>query len=80
MNPESVLNQLIQIIGENVGYEPAPDEPLSNYLNSVTFIKVMVAAEKTFAVRFEDEELDNKQFSNLAQLSGFIFNKIRPAD
>lgn len=45
-------------------------------LNSVSFIKIIVAIEKEFDIEFEDESLNYNVFKNIKELIIYIENKL----
>lgn len=45
-------------------------------INSLNFLKVIVAIEDEFEIEFDDSELDASKFNSLDELSEFIETKI----
>jgi acyl carrier protein len=41
-------------------------------LNSISYIKVIVAVENAFGIEFDDEELDFSKLSNIKNLTGYV--------
>ena len=53
------------------------DDDLSNIgLNSVTFIKFVVSAEKEFEIVWENEDLKFDNFSTINKIANYISEKI----
>ncbi|WP_434752089.1 acyl carrier protein [Paenibacillus amylolyticus] len=45
-------------------------------LNSINFVKVVVAIESEFNIEFEDEDLDMNNFENFQKLISYIEEKL----
>lgn len=76
MTRVAIAEELRKIISQEIGCDVLENENLSEFLNSITFIKVMVEAEKAFEIKFADEELDNKKYETFNQLVELIKVKI----
>lgn len=46
-------------------------------LNSILFIKLVVAIETEFDIQFDDEDLDYKKFASLKSLCNYVEEKIQ---
>ncbi len=79
MSQPSIAEELRKIILQETGCNLANDQPLSDLLNSITFIKVMVECEKVFSIQFADAELDNKKYATFDQLVEFVATKVGDA-
>ncbi|EPY11374.1 MULTISPECIES: acyl carrier protein [Paenibacillus] len=50
-----------------------PDQDLSIYgVNSLTFIKLVIAAEMEFGLKWKDEDLDFSNFSTINNIVNYI--------
>lgn len=76
MNRNEIAAQLIEIVREEMNYKAELNEKLSNFLNSVTFIKVLVKIEKSFAIKFADNEFNHQQFNTLNQVVELVMTKL----
>lgn len=72
---EEIQNKLIMIMKETLGEVEGistikPDDDLSSFgVNSVSFIKLVVAVEEEFGFEFDDEQLD---FNNFRTINGIV--------
>jgi amino acid adenylation domain-containing protein len=78
---ESVEGRLIGIIGANIlleeNFSILPDNELSYIgINSITFIKVIVAIENEFDFEFDDDKLSNKSFTDVKSIIEYVKSKI----
>ncbi|MBH5320335.1 acyl carrier protein [Paenibacillus sp. GSMTC-2017] len=70
--------RVIELLKDNVD-DPnmldqyGPDEDLSALgINSLTFIKLVIATEMEFGVSWNDEDLDFRNFSTINQILSYI--------
>ncbi|WP_051217178.1 acyl carrier protein [Paenibacillus assamensis] len=70
--------KVIEILKDNVD-DPQmlenidPDDDLSSLgINSMTFIKLVIATEMEFGVAWNDEDLDFRNFSTINQIMNYI--------
>ncbi|NDI34214.1 acyl carrier protein [Chengkuizengella sediminis] len=75
---EKVLNMLKENLEENEGVaidQLGLDDDLSILgVNSMTFIKLVIAAEMEFGMTWDDEELDFRNFSTINNIINYISN------
>ncbi|MBU5265935.1 acyl carrier protein [Virgibacillus proomii] len=79
---ERILNKLLKIfreeLGENINVASIKGEDEINSLgiNSVSFIKVLVAIESAFDFEFNDEDLISERFVTINDLVQYIEENI----
>lgn len=73
---EEIQGRLIKVMKETLGdfvegiSTIKPDDDLSSFgVNSVNFIKLVVAVEEEFGFEFDDEQLD---FNNFKTINGIV--------
>ncbi|MCT4564956.1 MAG: acyl carrier protein [Maledivibacter sp.] len=73
-----VVNMLKEFIGEDEGLENlGPDDSLSAIgLNSVTFMRVVIAAEMEFEIEWDDRDLSYGKFSTINNITSYIESSI----
>jgi acyl carrier protein len=69
-----VINMLKENLDDTGGLDNLdPDFDLSGFgINSVTFIKLVIAAEMEFGISWNNEDLDYKNFSTVNNIVGYI--------
>lgn len=78
----SIENKVREIVIENVGDElenenfGVEDDFSELGINSVSFLKVVVAIETEFDFEFEDDDLNISNFKNLKSLANYVNTKI----
>lgn len=75
-----IESQIIDIFKSNTEFEYSFDEAidkplLSIGINSITFLKIVVAIEVAFGIEFEPTNLDINKFSNMRSVVAFVKNK-----
>ncbi|WP_195576567.1 acyl carrier protein [Paenibacillus sp. 1001270B_150601_E10] len=75
---DELRQRVIDLLKDNVD-DPSlldqcdPDEDLSSLgINSLTFIKLVIATEMEFGVSWSDEDLDFRNFSTINQIMNYI--------
>lgn len=75
---DELRQKVMDLLRDNVD-EPAlldkcgPDDDLSALgINSLTFIKLVIATEMEFGVSWNDEDLDFRNFSTINQIMNYI--------
>ena len=75
---DELKQRVIDLLKDNVD-EPSlleqcgPDDDLSSIgINSLTFIKLVIATEMEFGVSWSDEDLDFRNFSTINQIMNYI--------
>lgn len=81
INNESVAGRVIAIIKSNIPLEEnfilSTEDELSYIgVNSITFIKVIVAIENDFGFEFDDDKLSHKSFTNVKSIIEYVESKI----
>lgn len=77
-----IESRLLKILRENIELEDydgelAEDEDLLFWgINSITFIKIIVAVEKEFDIEFDEEDLDYNLFRQLDKLVNYVEGKL----
>lgn len=75
-------SKILEIISENLPADVSVEQlsrekDLSKFdLNSITYIKIIVALEETFDVEFDDDELDIKSFQTIDDFVGHTLDLI----
>jgi len=71
---ERVINMLRENVGECSELDNIkPDDELSVLgINSVTFIKLVIAAEMEFGITWKDEDLNYQNFSTVNKIMEYI--------
>lgn len=78
-----IEKKIIQIIAYNIDMQkPLQDILLDLKLvdigvNSITFIKIVVAIEAEFNFEFGDEDLDYNKFLDIDSLVSYVLTKVR---
>lgn len=75
---DELRDRVMDLLRENVD-DPSmleqcgPDDDLSSLgINSLTFIKLVIATEMEFGVSWDDEDLDFRNFSTINQIMNYI--------
>lgn len=75
---DELRQRVIDLLKDNVD-DPSlldqcsPDDDLSSLgINSLTFIKLVIATEMEFGVSWSDEDLDFRNFSTINQIMNYI--------
>lgn len=77
-----IEKKIVQIVIENINMPKSMetiglDMKLSDIgINSITFIKIIVAIENEFDIEFSDEDLNCDKFPDLECLISYVKNKI----
>jgi acyl carrier protein len=67
-----------QIVVENIDFQKHFEEVDINEdlgkigINSITFIKIIVAIESEFNIEFNDEDLEHRKFSNIKSIITYV--------
>lgn len=75
-----IESQIIDIFKSNIefeySFEEAIDKPLISIgINSIMFLKIVVAIEVAFGIEFEPINLDFNKFSNIRSLVDYVKSK-----
>ncbi len=74
-----IYQRLIEIFNDNLDTEVSNDisETLETYdINSIAFIKIIVAIEDAFDIEFENKNLDIRSFNTIKDIEIYVKEKI----
>lgn len=73
---KDIVKQVTNFEGDTVDID-LNEELISTVIDSVSFIKIVVAIESEFGFEFDDENLDFNKYRSLNDLISYIEDKIQ---